>query len=78
MATLSLIIAIIGLAAAAAAVIIASKKVVHKETVIEKPTQLPVATNPFVYDEKSKAYWLNGDLHVTGSLSCKDEKKKEE
>ena len=65
----AIIIAVLALAVAVVAVVIALKKQtvkVTKETIIE---HAPVES-PLYYDAKRKAYTLDGNLNVTGSIDC--------
>lgn len=72
MTILTLIIAIAALAAAIIALVRKPKQEVVKETIKEKET-VP-ADHPFYYSEASSTYVLDGNLKVTGSLSCLNDK----
>lgn len=72
---MTVIIAIIAMAVAIAALAISLKRqkvVKEKNTVIEHAPM----DHPFYYDEKRNTYCLDGNLNVTGSMSCL--KKEEE
>lgn len=73
METAILIVSVIALSVSIVALIVAVKKqkaveTVTKEKVVEV-IHAPVE-NPFVYDEQVKSYTLDGNLFVTGFLSC--------
>lgn len=68
MTILTLIIAIAALAAAITALVRKPKQEVVKETIKEKETA--PAEHPFYYSEASRTYVLDGNLKVTGGLSC--------
>ena len=72
MTILTLIIALAALAAAIIALVRKPKQEVVKETIKEKETA--PADHPFYYSEASSTYVLDGNLKVTGSLSCLNEK----
>lgn len=71
-------IAIILAAAALVVAVIALVVSMKKQTVI-KETKTVVehapAEHPFYYDEKRKAYTLEGSLECTGTLSCMSKKQ---
>lgn len=70
----ALIISIVALAISIIAFAIASKN--KKEVTVQKETKVICAPveHPFVYD--GKCYSLDGDLKVSGSVTClKDEKE---
>jgi len=75
MTILTLIIAIAALAVAIIALLKKPKQEVVKETIKEKETA--PADHPFYYSEASSTYVLDGNLKVTGSLSCMNDKKEE-
>ena len=75
MTILTLIIAIAALAAAITALVRKQKQEVVKETIKEKETA--PADHPFYYSEASSTYVLNGNLKVTGGLSCLNSKNEE-
>lgn len=75
MTILTLIIAIAALAAAITALVRKPKQEVVKETIKEKETA--PANHPFYYSEASSTYVLDGNLKVTGGLSCMNDKKEE-
>lgn len=75
MTILTLIIAIAALAAAITALVRKPKQEVVKETIKERETA--PADHPFYYSEASSTYLLDGNLKVTGSLSCLNEKNEE-
>ena len=75
MTILTLIIALAALAAAIIALVRKPKQEVVKETIKEKETA--PADHPFYYSEASSTYLLDGNLKVTGSLSCMNDKKEE-
>ena len=72
MTILTLIIAIAALAAAITALVRKPKQEMVKETITEKETA--PAEHPFYYSETSSTYVLDGNLKVTGGLSCLNEK----
>ena len=75
MTILTLIIALAALAAAITTLVRKPKQEVVKETIKEKETA--PADHPFYYSEASSTYVLDGNLKVTGSLSCLNEKNEE-
>ena len=76
MTILTLIIALAALAAAIIALLKKPKQEVVKETIKEKETA--PADHPFYYSEASSTYLLDGNLKVTGGLSCLNNKKEEQ
>lgn len=76
MTILTLIIALAALAAAIIALVRKPKQEVVKETIKEKETA--PADHPFYYSEASSTYLLDGNLKVTGGLSCLNNKKEEQ
>ncbi len=72
MTILTLIIALAALAAAIIALVRKPKQEVVKETTTY--LEHPPVYNPFHYDGASSTYVLQGNLKVTGSLSCLNEK----
>ena len=76
MTILTLIIAIAALAAAITALLKKPKQEVVKETIKEKETA--PADHPFYYSEATCTYVLDGNLKVTGGLSCLNNKKEEQ
>ena len=73
METAILIVSISALLVSIAALIVAARKRKDVETVTrEKVVEVIHAPvdNPFVYDEQVKSYTLDGNLFVTGFLSC--------
>ena len=72
---ITLIIALAALAAAIIALLKKPKQEVVKETIKEKETA--PADHPFYYSEASSTYLLDGNLKVTGSLSCLNGKNEE-
>lgn len=72
MTIITLIIAIAALAAAIIALLKKPKQEVVKETIKEKETA--PADHPFYYSEASSTYVLDGNLKVTGGLSCLNDK----
>ena len=75
MTILTLIIAIAALTAAITALVRKPKQEVVKETIKEKETA--PAEHPFYYSEASSTYVLDGNLKVTGGLSCLNSKNEE-
>lgn len=80
MGVITLILSVIAVVNAVIALVIASKKqevveVVTKEKTV-KVEHAPVE-HPFTYDESKHAYTLNGDLEVTGGITCLKEKEGE-
>jgi hypothetical protein len=49
-----------------------NKKTVVKETTVKQEVIHAPVDHPFVYDEKAKAYRVNGSLYVTGFISALD------
>lgn len=49
-----------------------NKKTVVKETTVKREVIHAPVNHPFVYDEKAKAYRVNGSLYVTGFISALD------
>lgn len=71
-----LIISMIALAVAIAALVVSLKRqkvVKETKTIIE---HAPI-NHPFIYNEKQNTYQLDGNLKVTGSVSCMEMKKEE-
>lgn len=65
--SLALVIAIIAVVMA-----VKNKKTVVKETTVKQEVIHAPIDHPFVYDEKAKAYRVNGSLYVTGFISALD------
>jgi hypothetical protein len=65
--SLALVIAIISVVMA-----VKNKKTVVKETTVKQEVIHAPVDHPFVYDEKAKAYRVNGSLYVTGFISALD------
>lgn len=65
--SLALVIAIIAVVMA-----VKNKKTVVKETTVKQEVIHAPVDHPFVYDEKAKAYRVNGSLYVTGFISALD------
>ena len=65
--SLALVIAIIAIVMA-----VKNKKTVVKETTVKQEVIHAPVDHPFVYDEKAKAYRVNGSLYVTGFISALD------
>lgn len=72
MTIITFIIAIAALAVAITALLKKPKQEVVKETIKEKETA--PADHPFYYSDASSTYVLDGNLKVTGGLSCLNEK----
>lgn len=73
MEVISLVIAIVALLVGCIALVIAVKKASIKEVVtkeIVKQIEYGPVEHPFVYDKKKSTYTLDGDLLVTGGVSC--------
>lgn len=73
MTIITLIIAIAALAAAIIALLRKPKQEVVKETVHE--VDHASVDHPFCYDKANDTYFLNGNLKVTGGLSCLNNQK---
>jgi hypothetical protein len=71
---ISIIISSLALVIAIVAVVTAvkNKKTVVKETTVKQEVIHAPVDHPFVYDEKAKAYRVNGSLYVTGFISALD------
>jgi hypothetical protein len=74
---ISIIISSLALVIAIVAVVMAvkNKKTVVKETTVKQEVIHAPVDHPFVYDEKVKAYRVNGSLYVTGFISALNIKK---
>jgi uncharacterized protein YpmB len=74
----AIILSIIAMVASSVAIVISLKKQtvkVTKETT--KVVEHAPAEHPFYYNEKEKTYQLDGNLKVTGAVSCMEMKKEE-
>ena len=74
----AIILSIIAMVASSVAIVISMKKQtvkVTKETT--KIVEHPPVDNPFYYNEKQNTYQLDGNLKVTGAVSCMEMKKEE-
>ena len=71
---LTLFIAIVALACALASLVIAIRERHKKEmATVKQPAQattMKPVESPFMYDESRKSYTLDGNLYVSGSVSC--------
>lgn len=77
METVALIISIVALIVGIVAIVVAARKKNIKEVVTTTKTEVvysPVE-HPFVYDKENEVYSLNGDLNVSGEISCMNIKK---
>lgn len=74
---ISIIISSLALVIAIVAVVMAvkNKKTVVKETTVKQEVIHAPVDHPFVYDEKAKAYRVNGSLYATGFISALNIKK---
>ena len=63
--SLALVIAIVAVVMA-----IKNKKITVKEITVKQEVIHAPVDHPFVYDEKAKAYRVNGSLYVTGFLAA--------
>lgn len=68
--SLALVIAIIAVVMA-----IKNKKITVKEITVKQEVIHAPVEHPFVYDEKAKAYRVNGSLYATGFISALNIKK---
>jgi hypothetical protein len=68
--SLALVIAIVAVVMA-----VKNKKTVVKETTVKQEVIHAPVDHPFVYDEKAKAYRVNGSLYATGFISALNIKK---
>ena len=78
----AIILSIIAMVASSVAIVISLKNSLKKQTVkVTKETTKIVehapVDNPFYYNEKQKTYQLDGNLKVTGAVSCMEMKKEE-
>ena len=74
----AIILSIVAMAASSVAIVVSLKKQtvkVTKETT--KIVEHAPVDNPFYYNEKQKTYQLDGNLKVTGAVSCMETKKEE-
>lgn len=55
------------------AIVIAAKN--KKEVITKTEIKYGPVEHPFTYDEKRKAYTLEGSLECTGTLSCMSKKQ---
>lgn len=55
------------------AIIIAAKN--KREVITKTEIKYGPVEHPFIYDEKRKAYTLDGSLECTGTLSCMSKKQ---
>ena len=71
---ISIIISSLALVIAIVAVVMAikNKKITVKEITVKQEVIHAPVEHPFVYDEKAKAYRVNGSLYVTGFISALD------
>ena len=71
---ISIIISSLALVIAIVAVVMAikNKKIKVKEITVKQEVIHTPVEHPFVYDEKAKAYRVNGSLYVTGFISALD------
>ena len=74
---ISIIISSLALVIAIIAVVMAvkNKKTVVKETTVKQEVIHAPVEHPFVYDEKAKAYRVNGSLYATGFIAALNIKK---
>jgi hypothetical protein len=68
--SLALVIAIVAVVMA-----VKNKKTVVKETTVKQEVIHAPVDHPFVYDEKAKAYRVDGSLYATGFVSALNIKK---
>jgi hypothetical protein len=68
--SLALVIAIVAVVMA-----VKNKKTVVKETTVKQEVIHAPVDHPFVYDEKAKAYRVEGSLYATGFVSALNIKK---
>jgi hypothetical protein len=68
--SLALVIAIVAVVMA-----VKNKKTVVKETTVKQEVIHAPIDHPFVYDEKAKAYRIEGSLYATGFVSALNIKK---
>ena len=76
---ISIIISSLALVTAIIAVVMAikNKKITVKEITVKQEVIHAPIDHPFVYDEKAKAYCVNGSLYATGFVSALNIKKEE-
>lgn len=74
---ISIIISSLALVIAIVAVVMAikNKKITVKEITVKQEVIHAPVDHPFVYDEKAKAYRVNGSLYATGFISALNIKK---
>lgn len=74
---ISIIISSLALVIAIIAVVMAvkNKKTVVKETTVKQEVIHAPVDHPFVYDEKAKAYRVDGSLYATGFVCALNIKK---
>ena len=74
---ISIIISSLALVIAIVAVVMAikNKKITVKEITVRQEVIHAPVDHPFVYDEKAKAYRVNGSLYATGFISALNIKK---
>lgn len=74
---ISIIISSLALVIAIIAVVMAikNKKITVKEITVKQEVIHAPVDHPFVYDEKAKAYRVNGSLYATGFISALNIKK---
>lgn len=68
--SLALVIAIVAVVMA-----IKNKKITVKEITVKQDVIHAPVDHPFVYDERAKAYRVNGSLYATGFISALNIKK---
>ena len=68
--SLALVIAIVAVVMA-----IKNKKITVKEITVKQEVIHAPVDHPFVYEEKAKAYRVNGSLYATGFISALNIKK---
>lgn len=74
----AIILSIIAMVASSVAIVISLKKQTVKATKeTTKIVEHAPVDNPFYYNEKQKTYQLDGNLKVTGAVSCMEMKKEE-
>ena len=74
---ISIIISSLALVIAIVAVVMAikNKKITVKEITVKQDVIHAPVDHPFVYDERAKAYRVNGSLYATGFISALNIKK---
>lgn len=74
---ISIIISSLALVIAIVAVVMAikNKKITVKEITVKQEVIHAPVDHPFVYDEKAKAYRVNGSLYTTGFIAALNIKK---